>query len=121
MNTEPDLICLHGLQVATVIGVHNWERQVRQVVLLDLDLATDISPGAASDDIKDTLDYKEISKELIAFIEESSFLLLETLAEKAAMLVLDRFPVRWVRLRVCKQWALRQVRDVSIVITRGHK
>ncbi len=121
MNMEADLICLHGLQVATVIGVHNWERQVRQVVVLDLDLATDIASSAASDNIVDTLDYKQVSKELISFIEDSNFLLLETLAEKSAMLVLDRFSVRWLRLRVCKQWALRQVRDVSVVITRGRK
>ena len=121
MTRHEDRICLNGIQASTIIGVYDWERQVRQNILLDLELTTDISRGASSDKMEDTLDYKQVCKELTGFVEGSSFMLLETLAEEAAALILDRFPVQRIQLKVCKQWALRQVKDVSIVITREGK
>lgn len=119
MSQERDLICLRGIRASAVIGVRNWERQVRQTVLFDLELAADISRGARSDDIADTVDYERVSKELIRFAEGSNFRLLESLVEESAALVLQRFPVSWLRLRACKLWALSQVREVSIVIVRS--
>ena len=119
MNKKHDLICLHGIRASAVIGVRNWERQVRQTVLFDLELATDVSRSACSDDIADTVDYERVSKELIRFVEGSNFMLLESLVEESAALVLKRFPIAWLRLKACKLWALSQVREVSIVIVRS--
>ena len=74
-----DKVLIEGLEVRTVIGIYDWEREIRQTVRLDLEMAWDISAAAHSDDIADTLDYKAVSKRLIAFVEGSSFGLIEAL------------------------------------------
>ena len=88
---------------------------------LDLDMATDIRAAAASEDIKNTLDYKAVSKRLIGFIEEAEFLLIETMAERVAEIVLDEFPVCWLRLRLGKPGAVTGARDVGVIIERGDR
>ncbi len=114
-----DIIYLHDLRIDTVIGVFDWERRVRQTVSLDLDMAADIRRAADSDDIEHTLDYKAVAKRLIAFVEESEFQLVETLAEKVAAILLEEFGIPWVRVRVNKTGAVRGARDVGVVIERG--
>ena len=113
-----DIIYLHDLRIDTVIGVFDWERRVRQTVILDLEMAADIRRAAASDDLADTLNYKAVAKRLIEFVGHSEFQLVETLAERVAELVLEEFEVPWLRLRVNKQGAVRGARDVGIVIER---
>ena len=114
-----DIIYLHDLRIDTVIGVFDWERRVRQTVSLDLDMAADIRRAAESDDIGHTLDYKAVAKRLIAFVGESEFQLVETLAEKVAGILLEEFSIPWVRVRVNKTGAVRGARDVGVVIERG--
>lgn len=114
-----DIIYLRDLKVATVIGIFDWERRVRQTVSIDLDMAADIAAAAASDHIDDTLNYKAVAKRVIAFVEESEFQLVETLAERIAGIVLDEFAVPWVRVTVNKPGAIRGARDVGVVIERG--
>ncbi len=114
-----DIVYLHGLRVETVIGVFPWERRVRQAVVLDLELAADVARAAATDRLEDALDYKAIAKRVQAFVAESRFQLVETLAERVAALVLEEFQVPWLRLRVNKQGAVRGARDVGVVIERG--
>ncbi len=116
-----DIIYLHNLQIETVIGIFEWERRVKQTVTFDLDMAADVRKAAASDSIKDTLDYKKVAKRLIEFVGQSEFHLVETLAERVAGLVLNEFHVRWVRLRLNKQGAVRGARDVGVIIERGKK
>lgn len=116
-----DIIYLHNLQIETVIGIFEWERRVRQTVSFDLDMAADVGRAAASDSIQDTLDYKKVAKRLIEFVGHSEFHLVETLAERVAQLVLDEFNVRWVRLRLNKQGAIRGARDVGVIIEREKK
>jgi len=116
-----DIIFLRGLQIETVIGIYDWERKIRQAVILDLEMATDIRKAAASDNIADTLDYKAVSKRLISFVEGSEFLLVETLAEKIAAIVIEEFGVPWVRLTLNKKGAIRGASDVGILIERGEK
>ena len=115
----PDRIHLHGLHAKTIIGVYAWERQLRQSVLIDMELAVDVSAAAATDDIKDTLDYKAVTKATTAFVADGRFILLETLAERTAQMLLQQFSLSWLRLKITKQWALRDVRDVSVVIERS--
>jgi dihydroneopterin aldolase len=114
-----DIIFLRGLQIETTIGIYDWERVIRQVVVLDLEMGTDIRKAAASDDIADTVDYKALSKRLIGFVESSEFLLVETLAERVADLLLQEFGIPWLRLTLNKKGAISGASDVGIIIERG--
>ncbi|HRF89004.1 MAG TPA: dihydroneopterin aldolase [Pseudomonadales bacterium] len=116
-----DIVYIRDLRIETIIGIFAWEREVQQVVSLDLEMATDIRAAAASDDIVDALDYKTISKRLIQFISESRYQLIEALAEAVADIVRDEFGVAWLRLRISKPGALRVAQDVGLVIERGEK
>lgn len=116
-----DIVYIRDLKIETVIGIFDWERRIRQTVSLDLEMATDIRKAAASDDIRDALDYKAVSKRLIAFVSESEFLLVETMAEKIAAIVLGEFNVPWLRLRLSKPGAVRGSQDVGVIIERGEK
>jgi dihydroneopterin aldolase len=116
-----DIIFLRGLAIETIIGIYDWERETLQTVVFDLEMAWDIAPAARSDSIDDALDYKAVSKRVIAFVEESSFLLVETLAERVAQLILDEFSVPWLRLTLNKKGAIRGASDVGVIIERGTK
>lgn len=116
-----DIVYIRDLRIETIIGIFAWEREVLQTVSLDLEMATDIRTAAASDDIKDALDYKAISKRLIRFVSESDFQLIEALAEAVAGIVRDEFGVSWLRLRISKPGALRGAQDVGLVIERGQR
>jgi len=116
-----DIVFIRELRAATVIGVYDWERTVRQSVLLDLELAWDNQPAAASDELKHALDYAAISERVLDFIEGSEFQLIETMAEQVAALVLEEFAVPWLRLRLCKPGAVPQARDVGVLIERGER
>ena len=116
-----DIIYLNDLRIETIIGIFDWEREIKQTISLDIEMATDIRKAAASDHIDDTLDYKAVSKRLIDFVEQSEFQLVETLAERICEIVLNEFNVPWVKLRVNKQGAIRGARDVGVLIERGVK
>ena len=113
-----DSIFLHDLRVETIVGIWDWERKIRQTVSIDLEMAADIRRAAASDSIDDTLNYKLVSKRVQAFVAESTFQLVETLAEKIAELVLNDFDVAWVEVRVSKPGAIRGAKDVGVKIRR---
>ena len=116
-----DIIYLRDLKIETVIGIFDWEREIKQTISFDLEMATDIRKAAASDAIEDTLDYKTLSKRIISFVEASSFQLVETLAEQVAAIILDEFDVRWVRVRLDKMGAIRGASGVGVIIERGEK
>lgn len=116
-----DKIFLRELKVDTIIGIWDWERKIRQTIVIDLEMSADIAKAAATDDIEDTLDYKGVAKRVQQFVAESSFQLVETLAERIAGVVRDEFNVAWVRVRVHKPGAIRGSRDVGIDIERGER
>ena len=116
-----DIVFLHGLKIDTIIGIYDWERKIKQSVIFDLDMGFDIAKAASTDHIDDTLDYKAISKRLIDFVGNSEFQLVETLAEKSAELVLNEFPVSWLKLKLNKKGAVSQAGDVGVMIERGKK
>jgi dihydroneopterin aldolase len=116
-----DLVFIEDLRIETVIGIYDWERKIRQVVAFDLEMAFDNRKPAASDRIEDTLNYKAVSKRLIAFVESSSFQLVETLAERCAEIVRDEFGASWLRLKVSKPGAVRGSKAVGVTIERGTK
>jgi len=114
-----DLVLIEGLEVRTVIGIYDWEREIRQTVRLDLEMAWDISNAGKTDDIVYALDYKAVTDELITLIEQSKFKLVEALAESCAALVREKFGVVWVRLKVSKPLKYLGMEYASIVIERG--
>ena len=113
-----DRIFLRGLEVECIIGFIEWERRIRQTVVIDVELPVDCARAAQSDDVADTLDYKKVAKRVIAFVESSQFKLVETLAQRLAMLVLGEFGLEWVRLSINKPGAIRGSRDVGVSIER---
>ena len=116
-----DIIFLSELRIETVIGIWEWERKIRQTVVIDLEMSADIAKAAATDKVEDTLNYKQVAKRLQQFVGDSSFQLVETLAERIAGIVREEFDVAWVRVRVNKPGAIRGSRDVGVIIERGER
>ena len=116
-----DIVYIHGLRLETVIGIWAWERHVKQTIVVDLDMGVDISGAGESDAIDDTVDYKAVAKRLTRFATESKFLLVEALAENIATILREEFDITWMRIRINKQGALRDVRDVGVIIERGER
>lgn len=114
-----DIIFLSDLRIETIIGIFDWEREVKQTVSLDLEMAADIRKAASTDAIEDTLDYKAVAKRVIQFVEESEFQLVETLAERITEIIMHEFAVPWVRLKLNKTGAIRGASGVGILIERG--
>ena len=113
-----DLIYLRDLRIETVIGIFDWEREIKQTVVIDLEMGTDIRKAAASDHIDDTLDYKSLAKRIISFVEAAKFELVETLTDSIARIIITEFDVPYVRVSVNKQGAVRGSRDVGVIIER---
>ncbi len=116
-----DTVFIRELEIETVIGIYDWERKIRQKVSIDLDMAFDIRKAAESDDIEHALNYKAVAKRLIAFVGESRFQLVETLAERICAIVLEEFDVCWVRLTLHKPGAVSGSRSVGVMIERGER
>jgi dihydroneopterin aldolase len=113
-----DKIFLKELTTEAVIGIFGWEREVKQTVAIDLEMSADIRRAARTDSINDTLNYKAVAKRVLAFVEESRYQLVETLAEAIANVVLTEFPVDWVRVTLHKPGAIRHSKDVGVIIER---
>jgi len=118
IDPHSDRIFLHGLTAECLIGFIDWERRVKQTVVLDIELPVDCRQAARTDEVADTLDYKKVAKRALAFVEASEFKLVETLAHRLALVILDEFGVEWVRITVNKPGAIRSSRDVGVVIER---
>jgi dihydroneopterin aldolase len=116
-----DAVFINDLRIETIIGIYDWERKVKQTISLDLEMGTDIRKSAETDAIEDTLNYKAVAKRLIAFVGDSEYQLVETLAEKIAGIVLAEFEVPWLKLTVHKPGAVRGSRDVGVIIERGNR
>ena len=116
-----EIVYIRGLEVKTVIGVYDWERNIRQRITIDLKMKSDFSKAAANDEIEHALDYKAVAKRLIAFVEDSSFKLMETLGSRIADIVQDEFDVTWLYLELGKPGAVTGSRDVGVIIERGDK
>lgn len=113
-----DRIFLRGLAIECIIGFIEWERRLKQTVVIDLELPVDCARAALTDSVADTLDYKKVAKRVIAFVEASEFQLVETLAHRTAILVLEEFGIEWIRISVNKPGAIRGSKDVGVSIER---
>jgi len=113
-----DSIFITDLRADAIIGIYERERNIKQTISIDLELGADITKAAIRDSIDDTLDYKALSKRVEAYISNSEFQLVETLAERIAQLILDEFDVPWLELTLHKVGALSNSGDVGVRIKR---
>ena len=116
-----DIIFFRGLEVDTIIGIYDWEREQRQTVILDIEMAYDIRKAAETDAIEYTLDYKTVSDRIIYFVKDSRFFLVERLISEIADLIRHEFDVPWVKITLNKKGAIGNGIDVGITIERGLK
>jgi len=116
-----DIVFIDDLRIDAIIGIYDWEREVKQTIALDIEMACDNSKPAATENIEDALNYKAVAKAMIAFTEKSQFQLVETLAERLAEIILSEFNVPWCRLKLSKLGAVTGSRAVGVIIERGRK
>lgn len=115
-----DKVFIEGLEADTVIGIHDWERRIRQTLRLDIEMGFDNRVPAATDAVADTLDYDTISQRITAYVQAARFELVETLAERCVALVMEEFGVSWMRLKLSKPGAVRNAVAVGVIIERGN-
>ncbi len=115
-----DIVFIEDLRIDTIIGIYDWEREVKQTIALDIEMAADNIKPASTENIDDALNYKAVSKRMIAFTEESQFQLVETLAEKLVEIIMAEFDVPWCRLKLRKLGAVTGSKSVGVIIERGH-
>ncbi len=114
-----DRIFLEALDIQGVIGIYDWERTTKQTIRVDLEMPANASFASGSDDISDTLNYKDVAKRVIAYVENTEYQLIETLVQNIASIILDEFKVSWVEVSVSKPGAIRGSKNVGIKIRRG--
>ena len=114
-----DKVFIEALEIECVIGIYDWERKIRQPLQFDIEMDFDNRKPAASDDIADTLDYKAVSKRLIDFVSQSSYGLVEALAEECCRIILEEFGVAHVRLKLSKIGAVRGAKAVGVILQRS--
>jgi dihydroneopterin aldolase len=113
-----DIVFVEGLKVDTVIGIYDWEKKIRQDIILDIEMSSDIAAAAKTDHIDQALNYKSVCKRVASFVRESKFELVETLAEKICQIILNEFDVHWVKLTLNKGEAITGASGVGVIIER---
>lgn len=116
-----DKVFIEQLTVITTIGVYDWEQQIKQKLVLDIEMGHDNRPAGLSDNVEDALDYAKVSQAIIDHIEQGRFLLVERVAEEVAELIQTQFSVPWVKIRLTKPGAVAQASGVGVVIERGQQ
>jgi dihydroneopterin aldolase len=113
-----DKLFLHELRVETIIGFWEWERRVKQIVSIDLEIATDARAAARVDSVDATLNYERLSHRVVDFVAGSEFRLVETLADAVARIAVTEFGAQWVKVSIAKPGAIPRARDVGVVLER---
>ena len=115
-----DCVSVRDLSVAAVIGVHDWEREIEQTLIVSVEMAADVRQAAASDDLADALDYSIVAETIAAVLREGKFRLIETAAERVAGRLLADFPLSWLRLELRKPIAAGAY-TATITLERAHE
>ncbi|MGC8467660.1 MAG: dihydroneopterin aldolase [Acidithiobacillus sp.] len=116
-----DSLFVKALKVETCIGIYDWERQVRQRVEIDLEMAAEATTAAAVDRVEATIDYQAVCQRLVDYVEAAEVQLVETLAEGIAHILRTEFGVTWMQITIHKPGAVRGAEDVGVRITRGQR
>jgi len=112
-----DYVSIRDLSVPAVIGVHDWEREITQILVFSVDMTADVRKAAASDDLADALDYSAVARTISAVVRDGRFRLIETAAERVAERLLADHPVSWLRIEVRKP--IRDGYTAAIIIERA--
>ena len=115
------ILDIHQLKLATKIGVLPWEQQVKQTILLDIELDLNTEKARQSDDLDDTLDYRTLTESIRTYLEQHTYKLLESLAENLVDFIQQASQSSWVHLTIKKPQALAHTQYVAISVSRGHK
>jgi len=113
-----DIIYIHGLELATIIGIYDWERAQKQPLILDIDIGTSFAQAIQSDDIRDCINYADVAEKITLFADSHSFQLVEAFAEQIAQFILREYHARWVRIKLNKPQAIKNAQSTGIVIER---
>jgi FolB domain-containing protein len=113
-----DQILIKDLLIRGIIGIHDWEREKKQDILINITMEADCRPAGMSDDFRDAVDYRAVTKKVLALVENSSFYLVEKLAEEIAATCLEDDRVEVARVRVEKPGAVRFSQSVGVEVER---
>ena len=116
-----DIVFIESLKVSATIGVWEWERRIKQNLIIDLELGTDIRAAAETDDIGNAVSYKDVAIRVVEYVSNSEHQLIETVAHSISDIILSEYPVKWCRVKVSKPRAVEKARNVGIVIERGER
>ena len=116
-----DIVFIEQLEIVTTIGVYDWEQQIKQKLILDIEIAHDNQGAGQSDDIQDALDYATLSEAITQYVLNRSFKLVERVAEEVSLLILNQFSCSWTRIKVSKPGAVVNAKAVGIIIERGRR
>lgn len=114
-----DRIFIEELTVFAQIGVYDWEQQIKQKLVFDLEMAWDCKQAAETDDVAYCLNYAEVSQAIIDYVESKPFLLIERVAYEVAELLESRYQLQGLKIKLSKPKAVAQARNVGVLIIRG--
>jgi dihydroneopterin aldolase len=114
-----DKVFIEGLHIQTTIGFFQWEKEIKQTLVIDVAMAWDTAKAAKNDELAKTLDYAEISTAIEIFANENPVDLLETLAERMAAFLMSQFHIPWLQLTIGKPGAVHNATTVGVEIERG--
>src|SRR5487761_1198382 len=115
-----DTVSIRELRVSAIIGMHGWERETEQPLVCAVDMAADAAKAAASDDIKDALDYSAVAQTVRDVVTRGEFQLIETAADSVARQLLADHSLDWVRVEVVKPLA-RDGYTSAVTVERGSR
>lgn len=113
-----DITYIHDLQIETIIGIFDWERENPQRLYIDIDIGTDFSKAISSDNINDCIDYTQVSEHIEKLAAHHSYQLLESFAEQISQIILQQFNAHWVRIKINKPLAIINAKSIGIIIER---
>ncbi len=113
-----DIVYIKDLRIDAVIGIYDWERRINQQINVNLEMGWDNRKAAESDNIKDTLNYKEAANLVKDLVDKSEYQLVEALAEHIAELLLDKMDIPWIKVSLGKPMAVTDSKEVGVIIER---
>lgn len=116
-----NIVFIEGLKVDAIIGVHDWERKIRQDIIFDIEMSYQEYVANDTDDIKDAIDYQNVCECIIEYVKNTQFQLVESLAEKVCTLILDNFKIKKIKLKLNKGEVATGAKNVGVIIERESK
>ncbi len=113
------IIKIENLKLRTIVGIYEWEKKTKQDVVINIEMEFDGAKAIETDNIEDTVDYKTITKKIIAMVEGSEFNLIERIAGETMKIVMENEKVEKASVRVDKPGALRFTDSVSVIQTES--